>query len=78
MNRVFTRVDYEQFRQFLDVITTGKVRNKGYETAIYDRQGDIQATVYAASIDEKGNCHPAEYHVRARSLGRSQRQNRLI
>ena len=68
MNRIFTQVDYSQFRQLLDSIATRKVKNRGYETAIYDRRGDIQAIVHAASIDDKGVCHPAEYHVRASSL----------
>ena len=68
MERLYTRVDYSQFRQFLETIDTGKVKNRGYETTIYDRQGDIQATVYAASIDEKGKIYPAEYYVKARSL----------
>jgi hypothetical protein len=68
MSRIFSKVDYQQFRQFLQGISTRKIRNKGYETVIYDNQGDIQAIVYAASIDEKGVCHAAEYHVRAASL----------
>lgn len=68
MSRIFTQVDYQQFRQFLDTITTRKIKNKGFETAIYDQQGDIQAIVYAASIDDKGKCHPAEYHVKATAL----------
>jgi hypothetical protein len=68
MNRVFTQVDYQQFRRLLGAITTRKVKNKGFETVIYDQQGDVQAIVYAASIDDKGHCHPAEYHVKAASL----------
>ena len=68
MNSIFTRVDYEQFRAFVDAFPTGRIRNRGYETAIYDRHGDILATVYAASIDERGKCHPAEYYIRAVSL----------
>ena len=68
MDRLFSRVNYDQFRQFLDAIDVGRVRNKGYETTIYDLEGDVQATVYAASIDEKGRVYPAEYYVRARSL----------
>lgn len=71
MSRIFTQVDYSQFRQFIEAIDTGKIRNKGYETEIYNSRGDIQAIVYAASIDEKGHCHPAEYHVVASSLALS-------
>ncbi len=63
-NSVFTPVDYRHFRQHLDNICTGKIREKGFETTIYDRNGDIQAILHAASIDADGNCYPAEYFVR--------------
>lgn len=68
MSRIFTQVDYPQFRQFIDAVSTRKIKNRGYETVIYDANGDIQAIIYAASIDEKGDCHPAQYHVKAASL----------
>lgn len=67
-NRVFTQVDYRQFRQHLADITTKTVKGKGYETAIYDRKGDIQAIVHAASIDSSGRCYPAEYFIRSQAL----------
>jgi hypothetical protein len=67
-NRVFTQVDYRQFRQHLADITTNTVKGKGYETAIYDTKGDIQAIVHAASIDTDGRCYPAEYFVRTTAL----------
>ena len=35
-SRVFTQVDYRQFRLHLAGITTNTVKGKGYETAIYD------------------------------------------
>ena len=63
-NRVFTQVDYRQFRQHLADITTTQVKGKGYETVIYDNYGDIQAILHAASIDSLGRCHPAEYFIR--------------
>jgi hypothetical protein len=69
MKRIFTQVDYGQFRQFLATTATQKVKNRGFETAIYDQRGDIQAIVHAASIDAKGKCHPAEYYIRTTSLG---------
>ena len=61
-NRIFTQVNYRQFRQHLADITTNTVKGKGYETAIYDNRGDIQAIVHAASIDN-GRCYPAEYFI---------------
>jgi hypothetical protein len=68
MSRVFTRVEYPHFRQFMDTVATGRIRSRGYETTIYDRQGDIQALVHAPSIDEKGKLHPAAYYVKAASF----------
>ncbi|MFA7555446.1 MAG: hypothetical protein WCY88_14455 [Spongiibacteraceae bacterium] len=67
-NRVFTQVDYRRFRQHLAAITTKTVKGKGYETAIYDKKGDIQAIVHAASIDDTGRCYPAEYFIRTKAL----------
>ncbi|MCP3906708.1 MAG: hypothetical protein GY712_01655 [Oceanicoccus sp.] len=67
-NSVFTQVDYRQFRQHLADITTNAVKGKGYETAIYDRKGDIQAIVHAASIDTNGRCYPAEYFIRTSAI----------
>ena len=67
-SRVFTQVDYRQFRLHLAGITTNTVKGKGYETAIYDTKGDIQAILHAASIDTSGRCYPAEYFVRTSAL----------
>ena len=67
-NRVFTQVDYRQFRQHLADFTTRTVEGKGYETIIYDQYGDIQAIVHAASIDNTGRCYPAEYFIRTAAL----------
>ena len=66
--RIFTQVDYRQFRQYLAQIPGQQIRTRGYETEICDADGDIQAIVHAASIDENGRCHPASYHVRSASL----------
>ena len=67
-NRIFTQVDYRQFRQHLADITTNTVKGKGFETAIYDQKGDIQAILHAASIDSTGRCYPAEYFIRSQAL----------
>ena len=67
-SKVFSQVDYRQFRQHLANITTNTVKGKGYETAIFDKKGDIQAIVHAASIDGEGNCYPAEYFIRASAM----------
>ena len=64
-NSVFTQVNYRQFRQYLAAIATHKVKGKGYETAIYDKWGDIQAIMHAASMDERGRCYAAEYYIRS-------------
>jgi hypothetical protein len=67
-NRVFSQVNYRQFRQYLASIDTHKVKGKGYETAIYDKWGDIQAIMHAASIDDSGRCYPAQYYIRSEAL----------
>ena len=67
-NRVFTQVDYRQFRQYIANITTPNIKAKGYETTIYDQQGDIQAIIHAASIDSNGRCYEAEYFIRSATL----------
>ena len=67
-DQVFTQVDYRQFRQFMTGITTNVIKGKGFETVIYDDHGDIRAIVHAASIDEQGRCHPAEYYIRAAAV----------
>jgi len=66
--RVFTPVDYRQFRQHLADLPSTSVEGKGFETAIYDQSGEIQAIVHAASIDSAGRCFPAEYFVRSSAL----------
>ena len=67
-NRVFTQVDYRQFRQHMADTHTKQVKGKGFETTIYDHKGDIQAIIHAASIDDKGNCYPAEYFIRTSAM----------
>jgi hypothetical protein len=67
-SRVFTHVNYRQFRLYLADITTSTIKNKGYETIIHDRSGDIQAIIHAASIDNHGRCYPAEYFIRTPAL----------
>ncbi|MFT5691801.1 MAG: hypothetical protein ACI92E_001131 [Oceanicoccus sp.] len=67
-NRVFSPVSYRHFRQHLANIPSTTVQGKGFETVIYDKEGDIQAIVHAASIDNKGTCYPAEYFIRTSVL----------
>ena len=74
---VFIPVSYRQYRQFIAGIKTQKIKGKGYDTAIYDTAGDIQAIVHAASIDEKGRCYPAEYYVRNNAQHNSQAKSAI-
>ena len=67
-SRVFTQVDYRQFRQHMADTHTKQVKGKGFETIIFDQNGDIQAIMHAASIDEAGNCYPAEYFIRTKAV----------
>ena len=64
---VFTPVSYRNFRQFIAGINSSKIKGRGYETAIYDKSGDIQAIIHAASIDQQGHCYPAAYYVRSQA-----------
>lgn len=60
----FVRVDYREFKRRLNRCPRADVRRKGYETVILDEEGDILGIVHAASIDERGRCHPTEYYLR--------------
>jgi len=63
-NRVFTQVSYREFRDQITGIATKDIKSKGYETTIFDADGNIHAIMHAASIDNHGNCYPAEYFIR--------------
>lgn len=60
----FVRVEYRDFKRRINACPGCAVRRKGYETEIYDSAGDILGIVHAASIDEKGRCHPTAYYLR--------------
>lgn len=61
--KFFTQVEYREFRRRLNR-EAANVSHKGYETVVYDTVGDILGIMYAASIDERGRCHPTEYYLR--------------
>lgn len=63
-NRVFTQVSYREFREQISGIATKNIKSKGYETTIFDDDGNIHAIMHAASIDNHGNCYPAAYFIR--------------
>lgn len=60
----FVRVDYREFKRRLNRCPRPDIRHKSFETVIFDEEGDILGIVHAASIDEKGRCHPTEYFLR--------------
>jgi hypothetical protein len=60
----FTRVDYREFKRRINRCPRPDIRHKSFETVIFDEEGDILGIVHAASIDEKGRCHPTEYYLR--------------
>jgi hypothetical protein len=60
----FVSVDYREFKRRLNRCPRPEIRRKAYETVIYDEEGDVLGIVHAASIDEKGRCHPTEYFLR--------------
>ena len=63
-NSFFVRVDQLEFKRRLNSNPGCDIRRKAYETVIYDHAGDILGIMHAASIDEKGRCHPTEYYLR--------------
>ena len=63
-NSFFVQVDQAEFKLRLNRCPDLDIRRKAYETVIYDRAGDILGILHAASIDEKGRCHPTEYYLR--------------
>ena len=64
LDSFFVRVDYREFKRRLNRCPSADIRRKAYETVIYDEDGDILGIVHAASIDERGRCHPTEYYLR--------------
>jgi len=60
----FVRVDYQEFKRRLNRCARPAIRRRAFETVIYDPDGDVLGIVHAASIDERGRCHPTEYYLR--------------
>ena len=61
--KFFIRVDYTEFRRRMNRDAV-QVSRSGYETVLFDAEGDILGIMHAASIDEHGRCHPTEYYLR--------------
>jgi hypothetical protein len=60
----FVRVDVREFKRQLNRYPGCTVRRRAFETVIHDDAGDVLAIMHAASIDERGRCHPTEYYLR--------------
>ena len=60
----FVTADYREFKRRINRCPRPEIRRKSYETVIYDEEGDILGIFHAASIDEKGRCHPTAYYLR--------------
>ena len=75
-NSFFVQVDPAEFKRRLNRCPNPDIRRKAYETVIFDGAGDILGILHAASIDEKGRCHPTEYYLRR--IDPPQRQLRLV
>lgn len=69
---VFTQVNYSGFRAALALHQVGKISSGGYETVIYDQDDLPLAISHAASIDERGRCHPTSYYVRSDAMAFTQ------
>ena len=60
----FVRVDAREFKRRLNSSPGCSIRRRAFETVISDNEGDILGIMHAASIDERGRCHPTEYYLR--------------
>lgn len=60
----FVRVDVRDFKRRLNGSPGCTIRRRGFETVICDAEGDVLGIMHAASIDERGRCHPTEYYLR--------------
>lgn len=65
MSNDFKQVNYSQFRNTLSSSAGQKVKSKGLQTWIYDRNNQILAVLKAASISVLGKAEPAQYYIRA-------------
>ena len=68
-NSFFVQVDQAEFKLRLDRCSDLDIRRKA---------GDILGILHAASIDEKGRCHPTEYYLRRIDPPQRQRHSRLV
>ena len=59
----FAQVDYKEFRRRMNRNAV-QVSRTGYETVLYDAEGDLLGIMHAASIDERGKVHPTAYYLR--------------
>jgi len=60
----FVEVRVDLFRRRLNATPGCEIRRKGFETVIFDSEGDILGIVHAASIDENGTVYPTSYYLR--------------
>lgn len=65
----FVEVPVDAFRRRLNATPGCEIRRKGFETVVFDSEGDILGIVHAASIDETGAVHPTRYHLRRTEPG---------
>ena len=63
MSKLFTKVNYRQFRSTLNSFATGTINERRQDTFICDKSGEVRAVVCSPYIDGDGQCHPAEYFV---------------
>lgn len=57
-------VDYLKFRQILDHAAGSKIRNRGRQTYLYDKNGFILAILERARLEKSGRIQPARYLAR--------------
>ena len=79
-NKFFIQVNHATFRRYINLTANTRIRRTGYETIIYDGNGDVLGIMHSASIDEKGRCHEPAYYLNrtAEVLAQPASQLRLV
>lgn len=75
--RFFVEVDHAIFKRFINSIDNAKIKHTGYETVLYDGCGEIVGILHAASIDERGKCHPPAYYLNRTTIEAAQQSIKL-
>ena len=63
VKKFFVQVECSVFRRVVNGAMNARIKHTGYETVIFDDDGDVLGILHAASIDDRGRCHPPAYFL---------------